>query len=343
MAVYTAIDDAGSFFSPVLYTGTGSSLAITGVGFQPDFTWIKNRDAPDFSVLTDAVRGATKYLISDAVTAETTDTETLKSFDSDGFTVGTTVQVNTNTEDYASWNWKAGTTTGLSGGTITPSSYSINATSGFGIYKYTGTGSAGTIAHGLGAVPRFILFKNLGTTDNWSGYHVSVGATKQLTLDSTEAAGTTSTPFNDTEPTSTVFTVGSSGRTNTSSDTYIAYCFADVQGYSKFGGYTGNGDTDGAFVYTGFRPAFIIIKRTSAIGDWMIFDDKRLGYNVDNDRLMANDTGVESTTDYGDIVSNGFKLRNSGTYENGSGSTYIFMAFARSPFVNSNSAPVNAR
>jgi len=358
MAVYTAIDDAGSFFNSKLFTGTGSSLAVTGVGFQPDFTWIKNRDAADFHVLTDAVRLATKYVICNANTSETTDTESLKSFDSDGFTVGTQAEVNTNTEDYVSWNWKAGTTTGIAGSpSITPSGYSFNATSGFSVIAYTGTGSAATLPHGLGVAPKLILFKQLSGSDNWAVYSNHIGATEYLTLDQTAAASANSSLFNDTEPTSTVFTVGSSGRTNTSSATYIAYCFADVQGYSKFGTYTGNGNADGTFVYTGFRPAFTLVKQTDATNNWGMCDNKRNQNSNTEDNgkgnytphtLVTNAAGAESsygsgTSNLQDYLSNGFKFRDSNPYGNSSGSPYIYWAFAESPFVNSEGVPVNAR
>jgi len=346
MAVYTTIDDAGSFFNTKLYTGTGSSLAVTGAGFQPDLTWIKNRDAADFHVLTNSVTGATKYVRSNASTAETTDAETLKSFDSDGFTVGTTAEVNTNTEDYTSWNWKAGTTTGIdaTGASITPSSYSFNATSGFSLIKYTGNGSAGaTIPHGLGTSDiGLIICKNLALS-SWAVQHKSLGPTKFLYLDETQAVQTDTTRWNDTAPTSVLFSVGTSGVVNTNTAEYVAHVFANVQGYSKSGSYVGNGIANGAFVYTGFRPAFVLFKAIATSENWNIYDDKRLGYNVDNDALNPNTTGTGYTTDDMDIVSNGFKLFTTNSRVNGSGATYIYMAFAEAPFVNSNGVPVNAR
>tara|TARA_R100000049_G_C1949970_1_gene97085 strand:- start:8 stop:1030 length:1023 start_codon:yes stop_codon:yes gene_type:complete len=330
------------FFNTKLYTGTGASNAVTGVGFQPDFTWIKNRDVTDFHVLTDVARGVTKYIKSDDTTAETTNAESLKSFDSDGFTVGNMNEVNTNTEDYASWNWKAGTTSGLTGGTITPSSYSINTTSGFGMYKYVGnTTSGATIAHGLGVIPKFIMVKSTDQTSNWQLQHVSTGPTKYLELNSNIAAGTSTSRWNDTAPTSTVFSLGNTNTVNDASYNYIAYVWADVKGYSKFSSYTGNAAVDGQFIYTGFRPAFVMIKRYNTTGNWTLWDSKRAGYNTNNAEFQPNLTSAEGTSDRFDLLSNGFKMRDSSpTINDGS---YIYMAFAESPFVNSSGVPTNAR
>ena len=330
------------FFNTKLYTGTGASNAVTGVGFQPDFTWIKNRDVTDFHVLTDVARGVTKYIKSDDTTAETTNAESLKSFDSDGFTVGNMNEVNTNTEDYASWNWKAGTTSGLTGGTITPSSYSINTTSGFGMYKYVGnTTSGATIAHGLGVIPKFIMVKSTDQTSNWQLQHVSTGPTKYLELNSNIAAGTSTSRWNDTAPTSTVFSLGNTNTVNDASYTYIAYVWADVKGYSKFGSYTGNAAVDGQFIYTGFRPAFVMIKRYNTTGNWTLWDSKRAGYNTNNAEFQPNLTSAEGTSDRFDLLSNGFKMRDSSpTINDGS---YIYMAFAEFPIVSSNDIPVTAR
>jgi len=349
MAAYTTIDDGGSFARTVLYTGTGSSLGVTGVGFQPDFTWIKNRDVTDFHVLTDAVRGATKYLSSNATTAEVTDAESLKSFDSDGFTVGTMNEVNTSTEDYVSWNWKAGTTTGIAGSpTITPTSYSFNATSGFSIIAYTGTGVAATLPHGLSVAPKMIFVKKVGDTDGWGSYHFNMDATAPedyYMFMNTSAARVNSTMWNDTAPTSTLFSIGTGGDVNNSGTTFIAYCFAPVQGYSKLGFYVGNGDSsDGAFIYTGFRPSWVLIKRSDAgVEDWMIWNDKMAGYNLVNINLYASATNSEVGSNELSLLSNGFKLYTGNSGLNASGVTCIYMAFAKAPFVNSNGVPGNAR
>ena len=343
MAAYTTVDDAGSFYNTVLYVGNdGTGHAITGTGFQPDFTWIKNRDATDFHVLTDAVRGATKYLQANDSAATVTNAESLQSFDTDGFTVGNIAQINTSPEDYASWNWKMGTTSGLTGGTITPDGYSFSATAGQGVYEYTGGGSAGTISHGLGAIPTFMMVKRSeNDAQEWRVYHQALGPTKNLVLDQDDAANTTSINWDDTAPTSSVFTVGSS--LTESAKEMMAYVFVDVQGYSKFGTYVGNGDPDGAFIYTGFRPAWIMTKATSHTQNWGIFDNKRLGYNVNNEHLYADTTAIEQTPDAMDILSNGFKMREDRNITNGSGYTYVYAAFAECPLVNSNGAPCNAR
>ena len=342
MAVYTPIDDAGSYFNTKLYTGTGSSNAQTGVGFQPDFTWIKNRDATDFHVLTDAVRGATNYIVSDSTAAEVTNAESLKSFDSDGFTVGTMNEVNTNTEAFVAWNWKAnGAGSSNTDGSIT-STVSANTTAGFSIVSYTGTGSAATIGHGLGVAPNFIITKSLVATQEWGVYHSALGATKYLFLDETSAAGTNSAYWNDVEPDSSVFTIGTSGPTNSTS-AMIAYCFAEKQGFSKFGMYTGNGEenADGAFNYTGFRPGYLMIKRTDGIESWIMLDNKRDPYNPAINYLLANVTNAEATGTDIDFCANGFKCRsmsqNENTYE------YVYFAFAESPFVNSEGVPTNPR
>tara|TARA_R110002020_G_scaffold173602_1_gene364506 strand:- start:318 stop:1352 length:1035 start_codon:yes stop_codon:yes gene_type:complete len=344
MAVYTTIDDAGAFFEIILYTGTGSSLGVTGAGFEPAFTWIKNRADGDFHVLTDAVRGATKYIKSDTTTAETTDAESLKSFDSDGFTVGTQNEVNTNTETYVGWNWKAGTTTGIAGSpSITPASYSFNATSGFSVIKYVGNSTGGaTLPHGLGVAPQVIIVKNLTTAGtNWGVYSEAIGATKYLVLDTDAVVDTATSLWNDTAATSTLFSIGTSSIVNTNTDSYVAYCFTEITGYSRFGSYEGNGNVNGTYVYTGFRPAFLMCKAVDSSGGWYMFDDKRAGYNVDNDTILANTTAGDEGTDKIDILSNGFKLRHA--TDPNVAETYIYMAFANSPFVNSNGAPANAR
>ena len=340
MAAYTTVDDAGSFFNPVLYSTTGSSLAVTGAGFQPDLTWIKLRTSAQVHNLTDAVRGATKYLQSNDSAATVTNAESLKTFDSDGFTVGTDDIVNKSGNTAVSWNWKMGTTSGLSGGTITPDGYSYSATAGQGVYEYTGGGSAGTISHGLGAVPKLMIVKRaLDDGQEWRVYHVYNGPTKFMVLDQYDAVGTSSINWNDTAPTSSVFTVGSS--LTESGKTMMAYIFADVQGYSKFGTFVGNNNADGPFVYTGFKPAWILLKSSTTTQGWALFDDKR-DFNDTTYKLTANTTSAETEINI-DIVSNGFKIRDAETAINSSAVTFIYAAFAKSPFVNSSGVPNNAR
>jgi hypothetical protein len=345
------IDKPTDHFNTVLYTGTGASLANTGVGFQPDFTWIKGRSGATEHVLTDSVRGVTKEISSNDNGAEETVAQGLTAFGTDGFTVGTDGSYNTSSATYASWNWKAGTSftndasaTGV--GSI-DSAGSVNTDAGFSIIRYGGTGSLGTVAHGLGVAPSFIAFKRLDTTGNWVNYHKSIGATKYLRFDGTQAEITASDEFNDTEPTSTVFTVETDGAVNASgTNNIIAYCFAEKQGFSKFGSYTGNGSADGTFVYTGFKPAFVMVKRTDTTGNWWIHDSGRNTYNVVNKYLFADSSSAEGTDDNMDFLSNGFKLRVATYQPNTSGGTWIYLAIAEQPFVTSTtngSIPATAR
>ena len=341
---YTTINKSSSFMNPKIYTGTGSSNAVTGVGFQPDLVWVKDRDAANWNCLMDAVRGVSKVIYSNSTDAEATVATLLTSFDSDGFTLGTSNDGNTNTNDYASWNWLAGTTTGIAGSpSITPASYSFNATSGFSIIKYVGTGANATLPHGLGVAPKMIIIKELDNTASWVTYHASLGNTKAVFIDTTQVPAVDSTYWQDTTPTSTLFSLGSNGNLNQSSTNYIAYCFADISGYSKFGSYTGNGNANGPFVYTGFKPAYYMTKRTDSTGDWRIRDNKRESFNPVDKPLSANSDAAENSNDNDwDIVSNGLKLRDTGTGENASGGTYIYMAFGQT-LVGTNNIPATAR
>jgi hypothetical protein len=342
---YTTIDDPGLFFNTKLYTGNGSTgQSITGVGFEPSLTWLKLRSTTGNHGLFDAVRGATKRLQANQTNAEDT-IASFASFDSDGFTLSEASQNNSG-ETFASWNWKAGTSftndasaTGI--GTI-DSSGSASDTSGFSIVSYTGTGSAGTIKHGLSSAPSMIIAKNRSATGNWRVYHKSLGEDYLIQLDLTGAALDNAT-WNDTAPTSSVFSISSVADVNGSGNSIIAYCFADVQGFSKFGSYTGNGSTDGTFVYTGFKPAFVIFKKTSSTANWSIRDNKRDPFNAGDTNLFANLSDVESSSNNLDFLSNGIKLRNAGSNWNSSSASYIFMAFAEAPFVTSTGVPATAR
>jgi hypothetical protein len=341
---YTTIDKPTDYFNIVLYTGNFTDdRAVTGVGFQPDFVWLKERSNTSSHLLQDSVRGANKDLFSDVNSAEETNQNRLKSFTSDGFTLGAHNLSNQNTETYVAWNWLAGgSASSNSNGSIT-SSVSAGITQGMSIVSYTGTGSVATVGHGLGVTPKMIIVKCRNTTPAWQVYHASLGATKYLKLDQTSAEATETNRWNDTNPTSSVFTVNDSASVNGNTNTYIAYCFAEKKGYSKFGSYTGNGNADGTFVYTGFKPAFIIFKRTSGTGNWQLLDNKRTGFNPENHTQYPNSNLADQDETDANIFSNGFKLTNTGTDGNGSGSTYIYMAFAESPFVNSNGVPNNAR
>jgi hypothetical protein len=351
---YTTIDDPTIYFNTLLYTGNDADdRNITGVGFNPDWVWIKKRNNAAGGVISDTVRGAGKVLYSSETNAEGSESASFVSFDSDGFTISQDagVGLNVNSHTYVAWNWKAGTSftndassTGI--GTI-DSSGSVSDAAGFSIVSYTGTGSAGTLKHGLNSVPSMIIVKNRDSATNWYCYHKSLGAGYEILLNSTNASDTTS-QWNSTEPTSSVFSLGNSSFTNGSGNSIIAYCFAEKKGYSKFGSYTGNGNADGPFVYTGFRPAWLMIKQSSGAGnDWLIYDNKRDTSNVASTILLANGSGAEATGqsfNFIDLLSNGFKLRGSDARNNGSGGTMIYMAFAESPFVTGASAiPTTAR
>ena len=341
---YTIVDNPELYFQTKLYTGTGSSQTISGVGFQPDWTWIKIRSGADSHSLEDSVRGANKHLRSDSTLAEVeSGTAHITSWNSDGFVLGSgDGQVNGSSSTYASWNWLAsGSASSNSDGSIT-SSVSANTTAGFSIVSYTGTGSNATVGHGLGAEAKCIIFKDRDTASDWRMYHVKVGNTGALTLNNNNATQTNSVFFQDTTPTSTVFSLGTGTDVN-NTNAFIAYCFAEKKGYSKFGSYTGNGNADGPFVYTGFRPAFLLFKKTSGTSHWYTYDSKRLGYNGGNVVVAADLTNSEITGKDIDLLSNGFKWKSTTNNGNASGATYIYMAFAESPFVNSNGVPNNAR
>ena len=341
------------FFNNILYTGTGSSNAITGVGFQPDFTWIKNRDAADNHMLFNSPSGVTKYLHCNLATAETTQTESLKTFDSDGFTVGTYGDVNTNTEDYVCWNWKGGTTSGIATNgstTITPSAYSFSQTAGFSVIKYTGNATAGAkLAHGLGKAPTLIWVKNLDDGNDWKDYQKYVKGTDPedwvMILNTSAATVDDNTVWNDTQPDDVNITLGSSTHVNDSSTAYVAYCFAPIQGQQIFGRYYGNANVDGPFIQTNFRPKFIVLKRLDGTTDWKIVTNPPYTFNdADTPMLTVNNADVESSA-YAEVefISNGFKIRDSNSVINTNGSQNIYWAFSEFPFVSSNSKAGTAR
>ena len=285
-------DSPQDYFNTVLYTGNGGTQTVSGVGFEPDFTWVKQRGGATSHWLNDAVRGAGLSLASDTAEEEKSYAAYFTAFNNDGFALaGGTGGFNATSGTYAAWNWKASNATAVSNtaGTIT-SQVSANPTAGFSIVSYTGTGVNATVGHGLGVAPKMVIVKSRSVADAWAVYHGSLGATKYLLLNSTASADTASTLWNNTAPTSSVFSISTSGAVNTSSATYIAYCFHDVEGYSKFGSYTGNGSADGPFVYTGFRPAWLLIKNTTTADYyWCLLDNKRSPYNTEWQRLYPND------------------------------------------------------
>jgi len=338
-----AIPDGRTVMAATLYTGTGATLSINnsanGVSFQPDFVWIKSRSNALSHKLTNSVVGIQKALSSDSSAAESSDTGGVTAFNSNGFTIGTTLAYNTSAATFVAWQWNAG------GSTVTNTNGSIsaqvraNATAGFSIVSYTGNGVSGaTIGHGLGVAPKMVIAKLVNSAGfQWSVYHASLSsASSYIYLNSTAAQATDATYWG-TAPTSTVFTVGTNANTNNNTSPFIAYCFAPVAGYSAFGSYTGNGSTDGPFVYLGFRPRYILIKRTDAVGNWNDFDTSRNTYNGMNNLLLANTADVESVGGVVvDSVSNGFKLRDTSGNWNASGGTYIYAAFAENPFKYAN-------
>jgi len=356
----TPLDDdiPEDYFEANLWTGNGSSQSISSYEFSPDWVWIKERSSTSSHYLVDTVRGASLFLQSNGTTAETSNTVNVTSFDSNGFSLGDGGTTNQDSQTYVGWAWLAGTAfsndasaTGV--GSI-DSEGQVNTKAGFAIIKYTGTNSSSeTIAHGLGKVPDMIIVKQRNSSSNfWCVYHsenTSAPETELLRLNTTDGTLDGSVYWNDTAPTSSIFTVGTSSAVNASGN-YIAYLFNGVEGYSRFGSYTGNGSTDGVYVYTGFRPAFLIVKQTDASNRWIVFDNKRGSQNeadttvINNNpleeklELNPNDDTAESTsgTDCFDFLSNGFKLRRSGDVYNGSGHDYIYMAFAEMPFKYAN-------
>jgi len=341
---YTTIDKPSDYFNTNLYTGNNTETSHT-VGFQPDWTWLKVRNADGSHYLFDSVRGVTKYIQANSTAAEGTDSNLIKSFDANGYTIGTSNAVNTTGETMVGWNWKAGgSASSNTDGSIT-SSVSANQDAGFSIVSYTGNATANaTVGHGLGVAPSMMIVKKRNGAFNWGIYHKSLTAHKLLAF-TTGAPDDDASYWNDVEPTSSVFNLGSGALTNGSGSTMIAYCFAEKQGYSKFGSYTGNGNADGTFVYTGFKPAFVMVKQTNTARYWAMFDNKRDGLNPTNRPLFPNasDQESDSVNYYHDILSNGFKWRTNSNIMNVSGGTYIYMAFAENPFTTSTGVPATAR
>ena len=342
---YTDIDDPTIYFNTKLYTGNGSTQSITGVGFQPDWVWIKNRTAAENHFIFDSVRGALNVLKSNSNGAAGDTADSLTAFTSDGFNLGNLADTNRSGNSVASWNWKAGTSvSGTTTGSGTSKAYSgsVSTDAGFSIIGYVGNGTAGhTIPHHLGAVPKVIIIKQRDNDGAWNMYNVNYGNGKAVELNTTSALFNTDI-FNNTTPTNSVFSVKTSGHVNTNNSNYIAYCFAEKQGYSKFGSYTGNGNADGTFVYTGFSPSFVMVKKTNGTGNWVMFDNKRNTFNVVDKRLVANLSDDEGISDRLDFLSNGWKFRSTATNVNGSDS-YIYMCFASEPFTTSTGIPCTAR
>ena len=342
---YSTISKPILHFNTKLYTGNGGTNAITGVGFQPDWLWLKKRNSSANHFLFDAVRGASKELNSNNSEAEASPANYLSSFDSDGFTIGSDSDINGNSDTHVAWNWKAnGSGSANTDGSIS-STVSANTTAGFSIVKFTGSGANATVGHGLGVAPKMYLLKSLGDTSAWLMYHDGLDASSpqnyRLVLNQ-NTARQDNTTWNDTAPTSSVFSVGSASEVNGSGVDRIVYCFAEKKGYSKFGSYVGNGNADGTFIYTGFAPSFVIMKRTDGSGSWYTLDNKRPTYNPKDKYLSPDSSNAESTFTFWDFLSNGFKIRNTGTENNASGGNYIYMAFAEEPLVANVGASIPA-
>ena len=354
---YTTIDKPSDYLRIQTWSGNNSAdREITWSetdNMQPDWIWVKRRSDTANHRLADSVRGATKILRSDTDGAETTESDDTLSFDTNGFSVGNNSGVNKTGDTYVGWGWKAGTSvSGNTGGSGTAKTYtgSVNTDARFSIIRYIGNSTAGhTIPHHLGTTPAWIICRTISAAKEWDVYHHKLASSPEsdyIVLNTNAAAaGATDAAdkWNDTAPTSSVVTLGDSSQLNTNDGTCIMYAFAEKQGYSKFGSYTGNGNANGTFVYTGQKSAFIMVKNTTRAASWLMFDNKRLGYNVDNNEVVANTSAAEETYDQLDFLSNGFKMRTNGTSINLNGDTYIYMCFADNPFTTSTGVPATAR
>ena len=353
---YTTIDDPSEFFQTALYTGNSGNQSITNDGnsdLQADWIWLKERSSTSSHHVFDSTRGvgdSGKALIPNSTGAEGDDTA-FRSFDSNGFTLANTGGFNQNTITNVAWQWKANggsRTTFTESGNNPAGGHQANITAGFSIVDYVGTGSAGTVSHGLGAEPKVLIVKNRDATTDWAVYHRNasdVGNDSFLELNTNDAVATAGTVWNDTSPSSSVFTVGTNTKTNTDGEKYIAYCFAEKQGYSKIGSYKGNSNADGSFVYLGFKPAFVLVTASNATENWLIVDNKRTqSFNPVDGRLIPNSNGAEETNlTPCDFLSNGIKWRTSDGVWNSSSNTHIYIAFAEHPFVSSKGVPTTAR
>ena len=356
MSYTNGLDKPTDYFNTILFSGNSSTNNVTGVGFAPDLIWLKPRNQADNHRILDTVRGASYFISSNKTTAEINSTANFSSFDSDGFTlIGSDTGWNATGTNQVAWNWLASNTTASNTNGDITSTVSVNTTAGFSIVSYTGNGTLGaTVGHGLGSAPSMVLVKRRNTTGNWWMYHDGLGgADKYIVLNSTSAIGTSTNIWNNTEPTSNVFSLGDNAnypQVNGTSDTFIAYCFAEKKGFSRFGSYVGNGSSDGSYIHLGFKPAYVLTKSSSdGTKHWVCFDNKRANnFNPQNERIMVNlsDASAQSDTRAIDFLSNGFKMRDNGTDSsaaNASGSTQIYMAFAENPFVTSTGIPTTAR
>ena len=338
---YTTINKSTDYFNTKLYSGSGAIQTVSGVGFEPSWIWTKSRTNAGNHQVTDQVRGLTKYIRPNATNAEDTKTNAITAVNSDGFVLGadSSNDINASGQTYTSWSWRAGTTSGISAGSqnITPSSYSINTTAGFGIYKWSRTGASTTdyFSHGLGATPTIAIQKRTDGAQDWYVNYTFVdGSMDYMNLNKVDDYQNGST----TVPTSTNYYPKSP-----ETGDYITYLFTPIKGFSKFDTYVANNDADGPFIYTGFAPAFVMIKMWNGDDSWFMYDNKRSPFNVRGKYLVADGTGTDSNADAFDFLSNGFKVRTTASAFNGSGSKFIYMAFAEAPLAGSNNVPANAR
>lgn len=320
------------YMDATLYTGNGSTQAITNAaGFKPDLVWVKQRNGTFANYVFDSNRGVTKRIVTNTTAIEDT-ASGVTSFNSNGFTLGSDTGENNSGSTFVGWQWQAGqgSSSSNTSGTIT-STVSVNPSSGFSIATYTGTGSNATVGHGLGVAPSLIIVKDRNTAGrDWAVWHSSFIGSQYVSLNLTNAVSANGTVWNSATPTSSVFSVGTNALTNGSTETYVAYCWSEIAGFSKFGTFTGNGSTDGTFVYCGFRPKFVLTKRTDSTGDWAVLDTSRDQYNLSTSALYPDLSNAENTGVQIDILSNGFKCRNTGN--NTSGATYMFICYAENPF-----------
>ena len=348
MAVYTTIDDPSAYFNTKLYTGSGSAQTVTGVGFNSDFTWIKSRNNTHANtVFAKPLNDGLNHLYSN--TNDAAGTGKMNSYNSDGYVLPNNNETNNNGNNYVSWNWLAnGAGSSNTDGSINTTKTSANTTSGFSISTYTGTGigsGTATVGHGLGSIPSLVIQKRTGGAANWGMYHKSIGNTGSIALNSDAATNTQTDYWGDTTPTSALVTVGPNFAISGGN---ILFSFIEKQGFSKFGSYTGNGNANGPFIYTGFKPAFVMVKNTATTSGWYRYDNKRGVYNPNGTVLFADAATAEITNTASgehpiDFLSNGFKIRTTSSARNGSGNKIIFIAFAEAPFVNSNGVPTTAR
>jgi hypothetical protein len=343
---YSTIDDPTLYFNTVLYAGTGSEQTVSGVNFSPGLTWLKSRSNGQPNVLSDSVRGGNKQLYSADTQAETTYGQYLKSFNSDGFVLGTDSGINQSSQTFVSWNWKAGGSASNNTDGNKTISLSVNTTAGFSVGTYAGTGQDSTIGHGLGAVPDWLMIKNRSSgSRKWQLWHNGLtGTNKYLAIDRSDAELTDTASWDNTAHSNTVWNTYGSGEANQNGENFVCYAWTSIQGFSKFGSYTGNANADGPFIYTGFKPAWIMTKQINGGSSWIVHDNKRDPINTVTEYFTVeeNDAAGTLANSY-DLCSNGFKVRTSNGDRNSNGDTFAYWAFAESPLVNSEGIPNNAR